>query len=138
MSKAADTIYRVVRLPQQLRTEIQTARDANGQTNEQFVAAAVEQHLPRITDSLRSLGFGGFKGETVPVRLPFSDDSGTLSELKDTSELVGIPAVQLLSVCLSASVAQAKHPAKRQGRPASPRKKPKARRSSTRAKGRKG
>lgn len=117
MTKSTDTIYRVVRLPQQLRVAIQTARDANKQTNEQFVAAAVEQHLPRITDALRKLGFGGVEGKTVSVRLPFSDESGTLPALKDASENVGIPTVQLLSLCLSASSSdKAARPTKRRHR----------------------
>lgn len=127
MTKATDTIYRVIRLPQQLRIAIQTARDANKQTNEQFVAAAVEQHLPRIIDSLRKLGFGSSEGKLVPVRLPFSDESGTLPALKDASEIIGIPTVQLLSLCLSAASSESIGPVKRRRRTVQPKKQSKAR-----------
>lgn len=130
MTKATDTIYRVVRLPQQLRVAIQTARDANKQTNEQFVAAAVEQHLPRITDALRKIGFASVEGKTVPVRLPFSDESGTLPALKDASEIVGIPTVQLLSLCLLAASSEANSSTKPRRRATEPKKQPKARRAS--------
>ncbi len=130
MTTATDVSYRVVRLPQPLRKEIQTVRDTNSQTNEQFVAAAVEQHLPRIVDGLRNLGFRKPDGKIVPVRLPFADASGTLAGLKDASESLGIPAVQLLSLCLTAATNESATPSKhrrRTGRSTTKRKSVKSR-----------
>ena len=78
-----DVKYRVVRIPETLRDAIRAARDAKEQTNAVFVGNAVEKHLPRISEALTELGFGDLVGETRPMRLPFSDEFGTLDLLRD-------------------------------------------------------
>ncbi|MCG8651992.1 MAG: hypothetical protein MI861_19280 [Pirellulales bacterium] len=128
MTKAADTIHRVIHLPPSLRKAIQTTRDVNEQTNEQFVAAAVEKYLPLVVDGLQELGFNGSTGKTVPVRLPFAYAAGTLATLKDASEQIGLPVVQLLSVCLSAATSESVDPTKRRRRTTRKKNQPKARR----------
>ena len=98
-----DVKYRVIRLPDALRTTIRTARDANKSTNAEFVGKAVEQQLPGLVASLQSLGFGDLGGQTRPMRLPFADDYGSLDLLREASETVGLPSTQLLALCFVAA-----------------------------------
>ena len=99
---AADLTYRVIRLPDALRTAIRATRDANRWTNAEFVGKAVEQQLPQLVAALESLGFGGLGGQMRPMRLPFPDD-GSLDLLREASETVGLPATQLLALCFVAA-----------------------------------
>lgn len=110
MTKATDLTYRVVKLPQQLQQSIRKARDEAGATNQEFVASAVETHLPSLLDSLRKLGFGFQRGNVASTRLPFSDTAKTLEQLRKASNEVQIPSVHLLEICLHSSVS-----AKRRG-----------------------
>lgn len=103
MSKATDLVYRVIPLPQSLRDAVQQARERTGQTNETFIAAAVTAHLQRLIDALLALGFGDIQGKRHPVRLPFSDSAGTLDALREASDNLQVPAVQLLLLCLAAA-----------------------------------
>ena len=104
---ATDVKYRVVRLPNALRTAIRTTRDANKWTNAEFVGKAVEQQLPKLIASLQSLGFGEAGGQTRPMRLPFADEYGSLDLLREASETVGLPATQLLTLCFVAATKDA-------------------------------
>jgi len=98
----ANLTYRVIRLPDVLRTAIRATRDANKFTNAEFVGRAIEQELPKLIASLQSLGFAGPRGQTRPMRLPFPDD-GSLDLLREASETVGLPATQLLALCFVAA-----------------------------------
>ncbi len=118
MTKETDVIHRVVPLPEPLREAMQQARDARGQTNAAFVAGAVADHLPRLIEGLQALGYGKLEGKRRPARLPFSKEAGTLQTLREASEQVQVPAIQLLLLCLAAATSE--QPAKRKRR--SPRK----------------
>jgi hypothetical protein len=100
---AADVKFRVIRLPDSLRTAIRVARDANEWTNAEFVGRAVEQELPKLLESLRKLGFDRLGGQTRPMRLPFADDYGSLDLLREASQTVGLPAIQLMALCFLAA-----------------------------------
>jgi len=99
---ATDVKYRVIRLPDTLRTAIRATRDANKWTNAEFVGKTIEQQLPKLVVNLRSLGFRGAGGQTRPMRLPFADEYGSLDLLREASETVGLPATQLLALCFVA------------------------------------
>lgn len=104
---ATDVKYRVIRLPDTLRTAIRTTRDANKWKNAEFVGKAVEQQLPNLVANLQSLGFSGACGQTRPMRLPFADEYGSLDLLREASETVGLPATQLLALCFVAATKEA-------------------------------
>lgn len=110
---AKDIVHRVFPLPGGLREAVRTARDRSGQTNRSFVAGAVAGCLPGLVRQLADLGFGVAGGPPGPVRLPFSRGAGTLDALRVASDQTGVPASQLLALCLSAS---ARAPAQKQGR----------------------
>lgn len=114
-AEGGDVAYRVFPLPDGLREAVRTARDRSGATNRAFVAGAVTGHLPGLVRQLAGLGFGG-DGPPRPVRLPFSRGAGTLDALRAASGRTGVPASQLLGLCLLAA-ARASEPAQgRRGR----------------------
>lgn len=90
---------RVVAMPEPLRQAMQQARDAQGQTNAAFVAGAVADHLPRLMAGLQALGHDKLRGKRRPVRLPFSKEAITLQALREASDQVQVPAIQLLLLC---------------------------------------
>jgi len=96
--------YRVVKLPDSLLTAVREKRDHDETTNANFLATAVENHLPRLIEELQRLGFGAYAGDTKTARLPFSDDAAVLGQLKEGAELVGLPTTRLLELCLVAAV----------------------------------
>ena len=108
--QAIDIVHRVIGLPEPLRDAVRRARESGGLTNLQFVAEAVTKQLPGLLQSLRALGFGGIGGKRRPARLPFSNEAGTWQRLRDASEEIQVPAVQLLLLCLAAATAD--HPAR--------------------------
>lgn len=63
MSKPTDTMYRVYPLAEPIREAIRQAREARGQTNQQFIAEAVVTHLPALIERLQELGFGPADGK---------------------------------------------------------------------------
>ena len=97
-------IYRVVKLPETLLTAVREKRDQEETTNASFVAAAVEDHLPRLIEELQRIGFGVCAGDTKTARLPFSDDAAVLGQLKEAAEMVGLPTTRLLKLCLVTAV----------------------------------
>jgi len=111
---ADDITYRVHRLPSTLRTAMKEARDANGQTNTQFLAQVIDENLEPLVLQLEQLGFGRVAGAIRPARLPFSDQ--TLAALRDASHKVQIPATQLLQVSLATTVGETPAIAKRRCR----------------------
>ena len=96
--------YRVVKLPESLLTAVRKKRDQDETTNASFVAAAVEDHLPRLIEELQRIGFGVYAGDTRTARLPFSDDAAVLGQLKEGAETINLPATRLLELCLVAAV----------------------------------
>lgn len=117
MTKSIDQVHRVVHLPVGLLEGLRRNRDATGQTNAQVVGESVSGQLPQIVEALKALGLDRLTGRRQPVRLPFSSEAGTLEALKDASDSLSIPAVQLLCLCLLRSVELPRKPkAKRGGR----------------------
>jgi hypothetical protein len=104
---AADVKFRVIRLPDPLRTAIRATRDANEWTNAEFVGRAVEQELPKLLENLLTLGFDRLGGQTRAMRLPFADEYGSLDLLREASQTVGLPAIQLLALCFLAATKNA-------------------------------
>jgi hypothetical protein len=52
---------------------------------------------------LQALGYGKLLGKRRPARLPFSTEAGTLQALREASDQVQVPAIQLLLLCLAAA-----------------------------------
>ena len=108
--------YRVVKLPESLLTAVRKKRDQDETTNASFVAAAVEDHLPRLIEELQRIGFGVYAGDTRTARLPFSDDAAVLGQLKEGVEIINLPATRLLELCLVAAVQPRETPKRRRRR----------------------
>ena len=108
--------YRVVKLPDSLLTAVREKRDQSETTNASFLAAAVEEHLPRLIEELQRIGFGVYAGDARTARLPFSDEAAVLGQLKEGAELVGLPTTRLLELCLVAAVQPRKTRRRRRGR----------------------
>jgi len=119
MGKKGDMVHRVFPLGDSAREAVRTGRAASSQTNQQFIAAAVTARLPVLVTRLQELGFGQ-ADQARPVRLPFSTEAGTLAALRAASNTVGVPASQLLALCLLTTAADKEQPApakRRRGRP---------------------
>jgi len=110
MSESTDSIYRVVRFPQTLLTAMRAARDAAESTNARYIANVVDDRLPELLDDLKRIGFGAFAGKSQTARLPFSDESATLGQLKEAAETVGLPMTKLLELCMVAAVRARQNP----------------------------
>ena len=115
MKNTNETVYRVVRLPAKLRTAMKDAREANEQTNAQFLAQVVAENLPSLVKQLETIGFGRIPGGISSARLPFSEEAGTLVELRRASNQVQLPATQLLQICLAMAVGETPASGKRRG-----------------------
>lgn len=113
---AKDIVYRVFPLPGDLREAVRTARDRSGVTNRSFVAGAVTEYLPGLVRQLAALGFGTEGGPPRSIRLPFSREAGTLDALRTASDRTGVPASQLLGLCLSAAARTSEPKKGRRGR----------------------
>ncbi len=109
-------IYRVFKLPESLLTAMREKRDEVETTNVRFLADAVDSHLPGLVEELQRLGFGVHGGDQQMARLPFSDESATLSLLKEAAETVGLPATKLVELCLVAAVQPRETPKRRRRR----------------------
>ncbi len=109
-------IYRVFKLPKSLLTAMREKRDEVETTNVRFLADAVDSHLPRLIEELRRLGFGVHGGDQQVARLPLSDESATLSLLREAAETVGLPATTLVELCLVAAVQPRETPKRRRRR----------------------
>ena len=108
--------YRVFKLPESLLTAMREKRDEVETTNVRFLADAVDSHLPRLIEELRRLGFGVHGGDQQMARLPLSDESATLSLLREAAETVGLPATKLVELCLVAAVQPHSKPKRRRRR----------------------
>ena len=109
-------IYRVIKLPASLLTAMREKRDQVETTNVRFLAEAVDSHLPNLVKELQRLGFGLHGGAQQAARLPFSDESATLSLLRDAAEMVGLPSTKLLELCLVAALYPHTRPKRRRQR----------------------
>ncbi len=109
-------IYRVFKLPESLLTAMREKRDEVETTNVRFLSDAVDSHLPRLIEELRRLGFGVHGGDQQVARLPLSDESATLSLLREAAETVRLPATKLVELCLVAAVQPRETPKRRRRR----------------------
>ena len=109
-------IYRVFKLPASLLTSMREKRDQVETTNVRFLADAIDSHLPNLVKELQRLGFGLHGGDQQVARLPFSDESATLSLLRDAAEMVGLPTTKLLELCLVAALHPHTRPKRRRRR----------------------
>jgi hypothetical protein len=96
--RTQETIYRVYRLPEDLRAKLKARRIKFHATTAQVLQNAIDEALPRLVSELKALGFGFDGVKKRPARLPMSD--GMLSSLKIASKQVGIDASKLLQAAL--------------------------------------
>lgn len=92
------TVYRVYRLPEELRKRIKAKRDKHNITLQSVIEAATTESLPKIVNTLKTMGLG-FDGKKQVARLPMTDS--LLGAFKVASKQTGIPASRLLQAALS-------------------------------------
>src|SRR4051812_3650302 len=92
-------LHRTLQLPEHLWS---TAK-ARGQRAEKsvrwIIADALDAELPLLIDALRAVGLTGEGHGEMLVRCPLDDH--VLGQLNDARRRTGVPAVQLLVLCLS-------------------------------------
>ena len=96
--KTQETIYRVYRLPEDLRKRVKAKREKAGVNLQAVIEAASLESLPKIVATLKGLSLG-FDGKKQVARLPMTD--ATLGAFKVASKQTGIPASRLLLAALS-------------------------------------
>jgi hypothetical protein len=96
--KTMETVYRVYRLPDELRKRIKAKREKANVTLQAVIEAASLESLPKIVSTLKTMGLG-FDGKKRPARLPMTDS--LLGAFKVASKQTGIPASRLLQAALT-------------------------------------
>ena len=96
--KTLETVYRVYRLPDDLRKRVKAKREKAGINLQSVIEAATTESLPKIVATLKTMGLG-FDGKKRPARLPMTDS--LLASFKVASKQTGIPASRLLLAALS-------------------------------------
>lgn len=104
-SKLHEVIFRVYRLPENLRKQVKAKREKHNVTLQSVIEAATTESLPKIVAALKANGLG-FAGQKRPARLPMTD--ATIGALKVASKQCGIPASQLLLAALALTCKVAK------------------------------
>jgi hypothetical protein len=99
MPKISETTYRVYYMPSTLVTAWRKTRDKQHTTNLSFITTATDTHLAHLVKELRAVGMCGRAEARQAVRaeVPVT----VLRELGAASEATGVPATQLLAICLS-------------------------------------
>lgn len=95
IAKPEGPTFRVIKLADAQKQRMRLARGTT--TNQQFIEQAVADQLGSLLEELAAIGIEPLT-DAGPVRLPFSGT--TLGVLKEASQQVSIPAVQLLRICL--------------------------------------
>jgi hypothetical protein len=103
--KTLETVYRVYRLPDDLRKRVKTKREKANVTLQAVIEAASLESLPKIVNTLKTMGLG-FDGKKRPARLPMTDS--LLGAFKVASKQTGIPASRLLQAALTLTCKGAK------------------------------
>jgi predicted DNA binding CopG/RHH family protein len=103
--KTQETVYRVYRLPEELRKRVRAKREKAGVNLQSVIKAASLESLPKIVNTLKTMGLG-FDGKKRPARLPMTDS--LLGAFKVASKQTGIPASRLLQAALSLTCKGAK------------------------------
>ena len=96
--KTQETVYRVYRLPEELRKRVKAKREKMNVNLQSVIEAATTESLPKIVSTLKMMGLG-FDGKKRPARLPMTDS--LLAAFKVASKQTGIPASRLLLAALS-------------------------------------
>jgi hypothetical protein len=96
--KTLETVYRVYRLPDDLRKRVKAKREKYNITLQAVIEAASLESLPKIVSTLKTMGLG-FDGKKQVARLPMTDS--LLGAFKVASKQTGIPASRLLQAALS-------------------------------------
>lgn len=96
---ASRPVGRVLRLPPALRLAARQARDKAAVSMQEWLAAAVRQHLATVVSELSAAGLERPKGPTVLARWLFSTD--TLAVLRQASDSTGLPAKTLLCLVVA-------------------------------------
>ena len=93
-----ETVYRVYRLPDELRKRVKAKREKHNVTLQSVIEAATTESLPKIVATLKTMGLG-FDGKKHVARLPMTDS--LLGAFRVASKQTGIPASRLLQAALS-------------------------------------
>jgi hypothetical protein len=96
--KTLETVYRVYRLPDDLRKRVKAKREKANVTLQAVIEAASLESLPKIVNTLKTMGLG-FDGKKRPARLPMTDS--LLGAFKVASKQTGVPASRLLQAALT-------------------------------------
>ena len=96
--KTQETVYRVYRLPEELRKRVKAKREKANVNLQAVIVASATESLPKIVNTLKTMGLG-FDGKKRPARLPMTDS--LLGAFKVASRQTGIPASRLLLAALS-------------------------------------
>jgi hypothetical protein len=96
--KTLETVYRVYRLPEDLRKRMRVKREKANVTLQSVIEASATESLPKIVNALKTMGLG-FDGKRQVARLPMTDS--LLGVFKVASKQTGIPASRLLQAALS-------------------------------------
>jgi hypothetical protein len=95
--KTMETIYRVYRLPEDLRKRIKAKREKANVNLQAVIEASATESLPKIVSTLKAMGLG-FDGKKKVARLPMTDS--LLGAFRVASKQTGIPASRLLQAAL--------------------------------------
>jgi hypothetical protein len=95
--KTMETVYRVYRLPDDLRKRIKAKREKANVTLQAVIEAASLESLPKIVSTLKTMGLG-FDGKRQVARLPMTDS--LLGAFRVASKQTGVPASRLLQAAL--------------------------------------
>jgi hypothetical protein len=96
--RTQETIYRVYRLPEDLRKRITAKREKHNVNLQSVIEASAAESLPKIVSTLKAMGLG-FDGKKKVARLPMTDS--LLASFRVASKQTGIPASRLLQAALS-------------------------------------
>jgi hypothetical protein len=103
--RTQEVVYRVYRLPDDLRKRVKAKREKANVTLQAVIEAASLESLPKIVNTLKTMGLG-FDGKKRPARLPMTDS--LLGAFKVASKQTGIPASRLLQAALALTCKGAK------------------------------
>ena len=117
---AAD--HRVYRLDKALRARMKAVRTEKGLRQQDFFALAIEEHLPRIVETLVELGFQPTR-RNGPIKIGV--EPSTLKALHRASAKTGTDQTLLVQTCLvlATRAVEAKPAPKAKAKPRRPRKK---------------
>ena len=105
--RTQETVYRVYRLPEDLRKRVRAKREKHNVTLQSVIEAATTESLPKIVAALKTMGFGFDGKKQVAPRLPMTDS--LLAAYKQASKQCGgVPASRLLQAALSLTCKGAK------------------------------